>query len=239
MIGKLLGIVTSLLVSLCIATLIAEAILAVYYTRTWQLNRQKLLEMLAIAQGADLSVLAGGPPAEPEKPSTEQPSYSEILEARALKARDLDLREQALRATLETLQSERRQVAEERRRTQKSKESFHEELAALEKGAVAAGRDDARRTLETMKPKQAKEQIALMLEKNEIEDVVTLLQGMSESPRAKIIAQFKTTTEAEQIAEVLRRIRQGSPASSMAENTQQQIGQTTAKPLEPNPSPGP
>ena len=70
----------------------------------------------------------------------------------------------------------------------------------MEKGAAATGREDARRTLETLKPKQAKELIAQMLEGKEIDEVVMLLAGMPEGKRAKIIAEFKTPAETEQSA---------------------------------------
>ena len=65
-----------------------------------------------------------------------------------------------------------------------------------------------------------------MLDQKEIDEVVAiLLAGMTENKRAKIIAEFKTPTEMEQIGEVLRRIRQGTPAANIADNTQKQIGQ--------------
>ena len=64
-----------------------------------------------------------------------------------------------------------------------------------------------------------------MLDQSETDEVVAILDGMTEGRRAKIIAEFKTTTEVEQIGEVLRRIRQGVPAAVMAENTQKKMGQ--------------
>ena len=104
------------------------------------------------------------------------------------------------------------------------REGFQGDLASLEKGAVASGRDDARRTLEALKPKQAKVLLAQMLDQKELDDVVTLLSGMTEGKRAKIIAEFKTQAEIDEIGEVLRRIRQGAPAANVAESNEKKMG---------------
>ena len=63
-----------------------------------------------------------------------------------------------------------------------------------------------------------------MLAQKELDEVVALLDGMTENKRAKIIAEFKADTEAEQIGEVLRRIRQGAPAATVAEKIEKKIG---------------
>ena len=68
----------------------------------------------------------------------------------------------------------------------------------MQKGAAATGSEDVRRTLETIKPKQAKELLVLMLEQKEMDDVVVLMAGMPDGKRAKIIAEFKTPAEVEQ-----------------------------------------
>jgi len=82
--------------------------------------------------------------------------------------------------------------------------------------------------LQTIKPKQAKELLVQMLENNEIDQVVLLLSGLSETKRAKILAEFKTPDENKRLSEVLRLIRQGQPGTSIADKAQQQFSQ--AKP---------
>ncbi len=219
MIGKLLGTLTQALGALCVATVIAALILTTYYARSWQLNREKLLEMLAVARGEERP--AAGPPGGPAETAPEQLSYGQVLEARALKARDIDLREQALRGGVQQLQAEQRKLAKEKNRLQQARQGFQQELATLQKGAVSAGVEDARRTLETIDPKQAKDLLTQMLEKSEMDAVVMLLEGMTESRRAKIVAEFSTPDEMQQVGEVLRRIRRGLPLASLAGTTQE------------------
>ena len=57
MIGKLLHGLGWLAVQTCVATVIAAAILGVYFSRAWKLNREKLVQMLAVAQGVDLAAV--------------------------------------------------------------------------------------------------------------------------------------------------------------------------------------
>ena len=146
MIGKLLRGLSWLLVYTCLATVISEFLLTAYFGRAWGLDRTKLVQMLAIAQGVDLAALREQAHGNREEPSSEQASYSQVLEARAMKSRNLELREQALRSGMLLVQSEQRQLVEAKKQFQTVQEKFAHEVAALEKGAVAAGRDDARRT---------------------------------------------------------------------------------------------
>ncbi len=224
MIGKLLRALGALLVYFCVATVIAAVILAAYFSHAWQLNREKLIQMLAIAQGVDLAAIGQKSREDQEEPSTEQVSYRQILEERAVKTRNLELREQSLHGAVAMAQAQARTLAEEKKRLLALREGFQGDLASLEKGAVANGRDDARRTLEALKPKQAKVLLAQMLDQKELDDVVTLLSGMTEGKRAKIIAEFKTQAEVDEIGDVLRRIRQGAPAANVAESNEKKMG---------------
>ena len=47
---------------------------------------------------------------------------------------------------------------------------------------------------------------------------------MTEGKRAKIIAEFKTQAEIDEIGDVLRRIRQGAPAANVAESNEKKMG---------------
>ena len=66
-----------------------------------------------------------------------------------------------------------------------------------------------------------------MLDQKEVDDVVALLSGMTEGKRAKIIAEFKTPAEIDEIGDVLRRIRQGAPAANVAGKQREEDGALT------------
>ena len=208
----------------CVATVIAAAILAAYFSRAWKLNREKLVQMLAVAQGVDLAAVG-----QQARPDQEEPSRSRFPTARswrqrAVKTRNLELREQSLHGAVATAVAQQHTLAEEKKRLQGLREGFEHDLLSLKTGAAAEGREDARHTLEALKPKQAKVLLVQMLDQKEVDDVVALLSGMTEGKRAKIMAEFKTSAEVDEIGDVLRRIRQGAPAANVPENTEKKMG---------------
>jgi len=222
--GRLLGGLTTLLVYLCAATLLSEVVVAGYLWSAWKLDQAKLLRMMAVAQGAESAEdEAKEKEAETKKEpaSEEQASFAEVLERRAVKTRDLELREQSLDKALDEVKFQQQIVDSDRQKEQELMTRFTAELKSLKEGAQASGRELVRRTLETVKPRQAKEQLFEMLQNNEMDQVVMILAGMQESRRAKILAEFKTPEENRKLAEVLRRLREGQPESSLVDRTDQ------------------
>jgi hypothetical protein len=230
MIARWLGAGLTLLVYFCTATLIAECLFAAWLCRTWHVDRARLAQVVAVLQGGPGPSAASEAPAQAKPPEIppEQPSYQEILDRRAVKIRDLELREMSLRSALDQFKAQKRQVADEEKRIQEQAAQFAAQVKSVKEGAEAAGRDVVLRTLQTIKPKQAKEQLAQMLENHENDQVVLLLSGLPETNRAKIVAEFKTPDENKKLAEVLRLIRQGQPEASIADKAQEQFSQ--AKP---------
>ena len=184
---------------------------------------------MAIAQGADFPAqeAAKGPaPLEGE-----QASYQEIVEARAVKYRNLELREQQLRNNLAQVQSEENKLADEVKRCKQLSDNFNAQLDEVRKTAASSGMDDVLRTLVSIKPKQAKDLLLEMLDKKEIDAVVTFMKQMPDKKRANIIGEFKTDDEREKIGEVLRRVREGMPEIEAVDKAQEnmQNDKTAAK----------
>jgi dGTP triphosphohydrolase len=230
MIGRLVGTAMSLFGYFCVATILSQVILAAYLTATWKIDRERMVQVLAVAQGIDVLEMRRQADRDGREVSLEQVSYEQIRETRAVKVRHLELREQALGQGLLQLGSEQRKLAEETKRQEQIVESFRQELADLQQGAAATGLENARLKLESLKPRQAKEQLVAMLDNDELDDVVTLLAGMTDSKAAKIMAEFKLEGEGEQLYEILRRIREGFPESNLVANTQSSLNQAAASP---------
>jgi len=219
----------ALFVYLCVATVIAQAVLGTYIATNWELNRDRWSMILAIAHGIDIIEMKQEAEQEWKDNSSEQLSMEQILETRAAKFRDLELREQALRNDRSQLDFVQRKVTDESKRYRSLRETFNAELTALQTQAASVGMDDNRAKLEAIKPIQAKQLLDEMLAADEMDDVVVLLSGMPTTKSAKIIAEFgKTPEDLEKIAEVLRQIRQGNPTADLAAETQEQLGQPNA-----------
>jgi len=223
MISRMLNAARSLFVYFCLATLLAQAVILGYLWFTWKLDREKLILILAVAQGIDLSTAQQPGEGGLDEVSPEQVSFQEILDHRAAMARDLELRELALKDELDQMRLQQKQLAESQQKHKQLTGAFQARVLALKEGAEARGRETVRLTLESIKPKQAKEQLVQMLEDGKTDEVVLLLAEMSESKRAKILGEFKTPEENQELGDVLRLIGQGEPESSIAEESQQQL----------------
>ncbi|MEI8371921.1 MAG: hypothetical protein WCJ35_03700 [Planctomycetota bacterium] len=222
MIGKLLGMLVSLIAAVCVATVIAAVVLILYYTLSWKVNHDRVVQAVAILQGKSFESLL--PPPPPKKSNdSEQPSYDQFLTAQGLKTRDLEQREITVRTNIQQFQEELNKIVEEKKRLQLVRDDLQTKLDELTTSVSTAGTENVLQTLQTLKPKQAKELLAQRLAKGDLDVVVKLMSNMLDGKRAKIIAEFKTTTEMEQIGEVLNRIRQGQPTASMIDDSAKKL----------------
>ncbi len=226
MIRRLLRAATSGILYFCLATVIAEVVLAVQFCVRWKIDRAKAIQMLAIAQGVDIFALREKAQRDKDQIPPDQISFEEILEARAAKDLNLQLREQALVDSLSEVRNQQQQLSQAEQRYAQQRAQYDEQLALLQQGAQATGREEARRILEAVKPKQAKELLTEMLDKDELAAVVMLLREMPDNKRAKIVGEFETPEEIEKIDEVLRQIREGVPEARVADNARKQLGAT-------------
>ena len=230
MIGKLLGMMGTLLAAVCVATVIAAAVLIAFYAQSWKVSRERFVQAVAILQGKSPESLLPPPPPKADA-SSEQPAYDQVLATQGLKTRDLEQRELTVRANMRQFQQELDKIVDEKKRVQSVYDDLQAKLEEINASTSAAGLTNVLQTLQSLKPKQAKELIKQRLDKGDLDVVVKLLAEMSDGKRAKIIAEFKTISEMEQIGEVLDRIRQGQPAKGLVDDT--------GKKLQPPKGPGP
>ena len=230
MIGRLLRLALPLATYFCVATCIAEVIIVSHVVVAWQIDRPKIVRILAAAHGIDTDDTQKE--AEPDRAEPqEQVSLEKIAQVRALHVRHLELREEAVKSALDQLQYEQRQLGDKTAQYEKQKAAFEDRLLSLQKEAESKGTAELTAILEKIKAAQAKQQILQMLNEKQLDEVVSLLSGMQDSKRAKIIGEFKTPEESVKLADVLRRIRGGAAEAELAKEIQNQLA--------PSPSIGP
>jgi flagellar motility protein MotE (MotC chaperone) len=217
MISRLAKLAMGALLCFSLGTLIAEGIIVGYVWSKWHLNREKIARLVDVARGIEQQSAGGPAPSKVDEPGPEQPSFDQVIEARAVKDKNLQLREQALASALAELQAEQDKLAGREKQFKLDRTDYETKLAAAAQNAKASGQEEVRRIFQTIKPKQAKELLQSMLDNKEQDEVVALLSGMTDSKRAKILAEFKTSDETKKIEEVLRQIRKGVPEAPLAQ----------------------
>lgn len=197
------------------ALALGTIIVCVHVWLAWKVTPQRVTQALDVIRGRSLPTAVNTSLPEAAEPA-EEPSYDAILQRRALAYRDLELKSLALQNLQDQLRVAEARSDEKEKLLAKREQAFQEKVQALEDESVTAGRETVRRTLESIKPAQAKLLLLDMLNKGEERQVVTLLAEMNDSKRGKIIAEFRTPEETDRIAEVLRLLREGGVLAETA-----------------------
>jgi hypothetical protein len=190
---------------------------------------ERVLGMLAALQG-----IKAAPPIETTavvNAEAEQPSLEQIMNTRLRASLDLDLRESAIDKSLGDLRTLETALRSESSRLDNWKKSFDERLAGLQTAATDTSLLEVQRTLEAIAPKQAKEQILLMLKEpattadDPMQDIVTIFKAMPLDKRRKILEQFKSEDEIKKLHEILQEIRLGEPDAGLLRDARSQLQQ--------------
>lgn len=214
--GRLLGSIGALVLYVCLGAVLGLAGVYGYLTKQGFLTPAKLAEMKAVMLDFQPESIKA---AERAKATVPVPTLDEVARAKAQLQRDLELREQTLRSRAEQLRSERAQFIEEMKSFDRRKEQFEAELTKLRDDTISEGQTNARQILETIKPKQAKDQLLRMIEADAQDAAVTTLALMSPARRAKVIAEFKSPDDNRKLADILRRIREAEPEAGVIDKT--------------------
>ncbi|HEV2969620.1 MAG TPA: hypothetical protein VGY55_06495 [Pirellulales bacterium] len=227
--GRLLGTFGSLFAYVCIGTVIALAIILGYATTHGYLDKDKLLRIADVARGIEV-VAAPVEQSKKQVEAADQPSFDDIERRRGIKARNLELREQSIESGLERIRFEQKKLDDEESRYKLLRDNFNAKVLDVDKEkAVQEGRDKIRLIWESMKPRQAKEQIVQMIDAGEMNEVVSILSAVATTKQAKIIAEFKTDEDVKKLDEILRLIRQGVPDVLPIDQAREQLKQFNPK----------
>ena len=227
---RLVQLISAAIACLCVATVLAEGVGATYVYLRVGMSQDKLYRLLAVLENVDLDAIRAKHEAAKKPENSEQVSPEDVLRARLVNDLHLDLRESAIDKALLELRALEGKLKTERERYDEIKLSFDKRLDELKAGASDMSLQEVQRTLEAIAPKQAKEQILRILDEPDedaaeraMTDVVTILKAMPLDRRKKIIAEFKTAEEAQQLHEILREIRLGEPEVSLIRDTREKV----------------
>jgi hypothetical protein len=228
MIGRLLGALASIIAAVCVATVITAALGLGYLRQQGKLNEKTVLKLIAVINGVETSLAAAAQTQTADEPGSEQASLEHVARQRALKSRDIELREQAINDNLSIVRAEYAKLIDEKDRYERIKAAFRAQLDEEREGVLATNREVVRGILENLKPKQSKEQILRMVNNGEMTDVIKILSLMPAAKRANILKEFKTDEESQKLAEILKQIREGVPEQGLIDDAEKALAQPEA-----------
>jgi predicted lipid-binding transport protein (Tim44 family) len=212
-VARLTAMLGGLIAYLCIGTVLAQLIIVGFAVARGWLNKQKLVDIIAVARGATLSSAEQKAPEKPAQ-NADMPSVAERDQRNTTKMRHLELREQAVKNEMEQIATERDKLLKERQTFDMLVADFRKAKEETENRKLARGEEDARAILENIKPKLAKELILKMIAADEKDEVVAILSAMPIGKQKKIIEEFKEDDELRKFDDILRRIREKTSTSA-------------------------
>lgn len=218
----------------CVGTMIAALVaVGVLWNKGW-LTAPRIDAALAGLYGLP----AANAPAASSASETdgEQPSYEALVEQRMLASLDLSLREGAIEKGLGELRTLETRIKTDRERFEFLQTSFDNRLASLQTSAEESAIREVQQTLENMQPKQAKEQLLKMLgetakpgERPPLQAVVAIVKAMQLEKRKKVLQEFKSESEQNYLADILREIREGSPDLPILKEAREKLDRVKPK----------
>lgn len=198
----------------CIATILTQMILFGYFVTQGVINGDNVTKIIALLNGIDISADHLEHLLESSL-DREQPDFDEILDARKTTGYDMDIRLRSQKEFRSDLAAMLADLREERDKFDLRLQNFRRELEEIREGARNEGLRNVQRTLQSLDAAQAKEQLLIMYDDERIDDVVTIVQAMSTEKRKDILAEFTAPEEAEKLADILYRIGEGMPTTSL------------------------
>lgn len=233
---KLLGTLITALAMACMATVLFQIVLLGVLWSKGVFADDRWMGMMAALYGIKSDKEDAGSQGKAGKENlSEQPSLDDLARKRIASSLDYDLRETTLAKSLRDMRSLEAQVKSDQRWLGEWKES----IVGMIDNALTKKIDESllevQRVLESLSPKQAKEQILKILESNvrsereqAMRDTVRMLKSMSSEKQKKILSEFKTPAEEETLAEILREIRMGTPEVDELRDSKSKLEQQLA-----------
>ena len=210
--NRLLEISGAAVLYLAASLFIAQLLLFAYLAYAWKIDKNKLTQMYATAQGVDMA-------ADKEKLRKEiedriqQMSYDEILENRVSRDVRVDYANARGGLTEDALLAEIRRLEDQKAQFNEVMKNFEKRVADVKEQAQTAGFNELVMMMQSLQPELAKKQMILMINNNEQDRVVLMLRAMDEKPRKKLINALQTDEEVDELSDILRRVGDGEPES--------------------------
>ncbi len=197
-----------------VATVITQMILFGYFLTRGTINGDTATQVVALMNGIDISgnrlqqILR-------QSEDREQPDFDDILDARKMESLDMDMRLRSQNEFRDELSKMLADLRIQRERFDDRRKSFDERLEEIKQGAQEEGIMELQRILQSLDAVQAKEQLLTMYDDERIDDVVNIVQAMSTEKRKDILAEFVSKDETVKLADILRRIGEGTPTTTL------------------------
>lgn len=194
------------------ATLITAAAAVGYLWSNDRLDDEKMFRMVALLHDVNIQRIANETdPATGEVPP-EEPSLADVQRKREVIARDYEVKQEALKRGKQVFDHSFNQLKTATDRFNQLAEELEERLR--QEGQLASKQSVSKvvQNLELLRPMQAKEEIRKILkEPDGVDDVIVLMNSMTTTKLKRILQQFQTPEELEELHMIHQVMLDGGP----------------------------
>jgi hypothetical protein len=205
----------------CTSLFLASVILGLYLKYAWQIDHAKWVKILAVAQGLELADIQ-----QAVQDRIAEMSFDEVLERRAKRIREDEFQRDSIEKQIVVAPPPPVEEPKPDEKTAKADDSrekaFEKKVKDYLDQAKATGLAEETRLLEKMEPEQAKEVIRRLWKDGAIQRVLTMLLAMEDKNRGEILYSMQADEELKDLCDILQRIGNGEPLSSVIEDAAKQ-----------------
>jgi hypothetical protein len=194
------------------ATIIALAAGLGYLWQTRQITNEKLFEMVALMHDVNLREISEEEEFKQREVPVEEQSLDEYERLREIKLRNYEVKVNALKQGRKEFDASFQSLAEATKRFDNLAKELEGKLKQQGELAMQQSLRSVVERLEAIKPVYAKEELLMYLKEPDGEQtVIMLLRSMTENKRAKVLQQFQTPEELQELHRINQLEMQGFP----------------------------
>ncbi|MGL4943398.1 MAG: hypothetical protein ACRC46_09435 [Thermoguttaceae bacterium] len=217
---------------------LAQLVFLTYITYAWGINKQRLYNIMAVAQGIDITQTEEKLRASVSDKIAEI-HYDDVLSRRAERIRQDEFLATNMQLTAEQVGGQERIIEGKYKTLIDRIAAFEKRLTDVEKKAKDAGITEEIAIFDALKPDAAKDAImAIIRDERDVDRAVIITKGMDITKRAKMLGAMQTEDEKKELVNLLQLIGDGVPitpvvAASRAEMENDKTPTTPATPTVP------
>jgi hypothetical protein len=204
---------------ICTATVITLVAGFGYMRSQGMLDDDQMFQIVSLMHGIDLDKIAESQKTDEEDVPPEEPSYEQQIEYSQVATLQLQAKQDFLEKERNDFKADFTSISTERARYQSFKEEVEQYLKQREEIALQSGLVAVRNQIQNLTPKkQAKPLLVQWIKEGRIDDVILLLNGLSDRARREIILTFDTPEDVDMLKKIYEQMLDGRPEKTFIED---------------------
>ena len=211
---------------LCTATVITLVAGFGYMRSKNMLDDEQMFRIVSMMHGIDLEKIAESQKTDQDDVPPEESSYDQQIEYSQVATLQLQAKQDFLEKERSDFQADFTRLGTEMARYRSFQQEVEQYLKQREEIALQSGLVAVRNQLQNLTPKkQAKPLLVQWIKEGRIDDVILLLNGLSDRARREIILTFDTPEDVDMLKKIYEQMLDGRPEKTFIEDKLNELQQ--------------